>query len=145
MAETTTQCVTHAKGTRIPGRGATINIPCLSGPASRLRNAIGLPASSPVTQNGSFEFDRVVKSGYVHKSTRKTKAWKHVFLVLWPNSLFIYKSDSESKLRHKPHTKAAYPDAPQPILVACLRVPGSNTDVLRLRDARCPPGADGDR
>ncbi|CAJ2507048.1 Uu.00g082340.m01.CDS01 [Anthostomella pinea] len=103
MAETTTQCVTQAKGSRTPGRGATINIPCSSGPASRLRNAIGLPTPSPVTQNGSFEFDRVIKSGYVHKRTRRTKAWKQVFLVLRPNSLFIYKSDNESKLRHKLH------------------------------------------
>lgn len=28
---------------------------------------------SPVNQNGSFEFDRVVKSGTVMKRTRKTK------------------------------------------------------------------------
>jgi hypothetical protein len=28
---------------------------------------------SPVNQNGSFEFDRVLKSGQVHKRTRKTK------------------------------------------------------------------------
>ena len=28
---------------------------------------------SPVNQNGSFEFDRVIKSGYVQKRTQKTK------------------------------------------------------------------------
>lgn len=28
---------------------------------------------SPVNQNGSFEFDRVIKSGTVNKRTRKTK------------------------------------------------------------------------
>lgn len=29
--------------------------------------------ASPVNQNGSFEFDREVKSGHVQKRTQKTK------------------------------------------------------------------------
>lgn len=28
---------------------------------------------SPVNQNGSFEFDRVIKTGYVQRRTQKTK------------------------------------------------------------------------
>ncbi|KAL2752575.1 hypothetical protein ACRALDRAFT_2140801 [Sodiomyces alcalophilus JCM 7366] len=56
---------------------------------------------SPVNQNGSFESDRVVKSGHVQKRTQKTKAWKPVYLVLRPNALFIYKTEKEDKLRHK--------------------------------------------
>lgn len=32
-----------------------------------------LDSFSPVNQNGSFEFDRVLKLGQVHKRTRKTK------------------------------------------------------------------------
>ena len=32
-----------------------------------------MDAYSPVNQNGSFEFDRVIKSGYVQKRTQKTK------------------------------------------------------------------------
>ncbi len=41
---------------------------------ARLRNHMGLDTySSPVNQNGSFEFDRVIKSGYVQKRTQKTK------------------------------------------------------------------------
>ena len=32
-----------------------------------------LDTFSPVNQNGSFEFDRVLKCGYVQKRTRKTK------------------------------------------------------------------------
>lgn len=63
-----------------------------------------MPMSSPVNQNGSFEFDRVLKSGYVQKRTQKTKAWKSVFLVLRPSALSIYKSDKESKLRHMIYT-----------------------------------------
>lgn len=57
--------------------------------------------SSPVNQNGSFEFDRVLKSGYLQKRTQKTKVWKTVYIVLRPNALYIYKSEKESKLRHK--------------------------------------------
>jgi hypothetical protein len=33
-----------------------------------------LSVTSPVNQNGSFEFDRVLKAGAVLKRTRKTKA-----------------------------------------------------------------------
>jgi hypothetical protein len=42
--------------------------------ASRLRNQLALDTyASPVNQNGSFEFDRVLKSGYLQKRTQKTK------------------------------------------------------------------------
>ncbi|KAK8114778.1 PH domain-containing protein [Apiospora kogelbergensis] len=68
---------------------------------SRLRHQLGLVTPSPVNQNGSFEFDRVLKAGYVQRRTQKTKAWKSVYLVLRPNALSVYKSDNESKLRHK--------------------------------------------
>jgi hypothetical protein len=36
-------------------------------------NHTNLGVLSPVNQNGSFEFDRVIKSGTVNKRTRKTK------------------------------------------------------------------------
>ncbi|OLN81543.1 putative PH domain-containing protein PB16A4.02c [Colletotrichum chlorophyti] len=69
---------------------------------TRLRSRLALDTySSPVNQNGSFEFDRVVKSGYLQKRTQKTKTWKSIYLVLRPNSLSIYRSDKEDKLRHK--------------------------------------------
>ncbi|KAI8962470.1 PH-domain-containing protein [Daldinia sp. FL1419] len=71
---------------------------------NRLRNQFTVPMASPVNQNGSFEFDRVLKSGYVQKRTQKTKTWKSVYLVLRPSALSIYKSDKESKLRHKLYT-----------------------------------------
>jgi hypothetical protein len=46
--------------------------------AARLRNRAGMDTTfSPVTQNGSFEFDRVIKSGYVQKRTQKTKVRLH--------------------------------------------------------------------
>ncbi|KAK7192340.1 hypothetical protein DPSP01_004926 [Paraphaeosphaeria sporulosa] len=56
---------------------------------------------SPVNQNGSFEFDRVVKSGTIMKRTRKTKHWKPVYIVLRPNLLSIYRDKDETKLRHQ--------------------------------------------
>ncbi|KAH8895097.1 PH domain-containing protein [Thozetella sp. PMI_491] len=77
------------------------NIKPLSDTISRLRNHLVLDTFSPVNQNGSFEFDRVIKCGYVQKRTQKTKTWKTIYLVLRPNALSIYKSDKEDKLRHK--------------------------------------------
>lgn len=34
---------------------------------------LSLDTTSPVTQNGSYEFDRIIKAGEVQKRTRKTK------------------------------------------------------------------------
>jgi hypothetical protein len=39
----------------------------------RPTQTLSLDTSSPVTQNGSYEFDRIIKSGEVLKRTRKTK------------------------------------------------------------------------
>lgn len=78
---------------------------------------LNLDTFSPVNQNGSFEFDRVLKSGEVYKRTRKTKVkissllyvvlltifiqqWKKFYLVLRPNLLSAYKSPLEERL-HK--------------------------------------------
>ena len=41
-------------------------------PAGR-NGQISLDVFSPVNQNGSFEFDRVLKSGHVLKRSRKTR------------------------------------------------------------------------
>lgn len=43
-------------------------------PRSARSGHLNLDVFSPVNQNGSFEFDRVLKSGEVYKRTRKTKA-----------------------------------------------------------------------
>ncbi|KAI1761467.1 PH domain-containing protein [Hypoxylon sp. FL1150] len=111
MADTATQCVHEPPATHLPSRGATLAIRPASSIAipatnaiSRIRDHFNMPMSSPVNQNGSFEFDRVLKSGYVQKRTQKTRAWKSVFLVLRPSALSIYKSDKENKLRHMIYT-----------------------------------------
>ncbi|KAL5347812.1 hypothetical protein ACLOAV_007222 [Pseudogymnoascus australis] len=73
-------------------------------PASKVRNSMLATdgfSTSVVTENGSYEFDRVLKSGYVRKRTRKTKSWKSIYLVLRPTSISIYKDQDEAKLRHK--------------------------------------------
>jgi hypothetical protein len=89
--------------------------------ATGSRSRLAVETYSPVNQNGSFEFDRVIKSGYVQKRTQKTKVglaprlrraeraradgnwqtWRTIYLVLRPNSLSTYKSDKEEKLRRK--------------------------------------------
>ncbi|KAL4725048.1 hypothetical protein ACLX1H_008495 [Fusarium chlamydosporum] len=56
---------------------------------------------SPVNNDGCFDFDRVLKSGYVQKRTQKTKKWKTVYLVLRPNTLSLYKNETEDRLRHQ--------------------------------------------
>lgn len=78
----------------------TITLP-VANAASRMRNQLALDAYSPVNQNGSFEFDRVIKSGYLQKRTQKTKNWKSIYLVYRPNTLSIYKNEKEDRLRHK--------------------------------------------
>ncbi|KAF4123273.1 PH domain [Geosmithia morbida] len=67
--------------------------------AANPRDLVG--NSGPVSQNGCFETDRVLKSGHVLRRTRKTRAWKSIYLVLRPDRLSIYKTDKEDKLRHQ--------------------------------------------
>ncbi|KAL6862060.1 PH domain-containing protein [Trichoderma novae-zelandiae] len=78
-----------------------------SGDGNALNRRSRLPldtAVAPVHQNGCFEADRVLKSGFVQKRTQKTKNWKTVYLVLRPNAISLYKDDKEAKLRHQLHT-----------------------------------------
>ncbi|CAH0043046.1 unnamed protein product [Clonostachys solani] len=67
----------------------------------RPRNRSDIDLKAPVNQNGSFEADRVIKSGYVQKRTQKTKTWKSIYIVLRPNRLSVYKNEKENKLRHQ--------------------------------------------
>lgn len=47
---------------------------------SRLVGEATIDTFSPVNQNGSFEFDKVLKSGEVYKRTKKTKVLSAVLL-----------------------------------------------------------------
>jgi hypothetical protein len=88
---------------RIPERAAALQIPppnavTLPPPssASRIRNThLNLDTFSPVNQNGSFEFDRVLKSGYVQKRTRKTKVSFHKAGIEGPTDI-IHRLGSQS-------------------------------------------------
>ncbi|ROW12265.1 hypothetical protein VMCG_00389 [Cytospora schulzeri] len=84
----------------IPIPPASISLPPQN-TASRFKKQLSIDTYSPVNQNGSFEFDRVIKSGRLQKRTQKTKTWKTVYLVYRPDTLSIYKDEKETKLRHQ--------------------------------------------
>lgn len=65
---------------KIPQPTKPLQIPqsntIISPSANRLQQShMGIETFSPVNQNGSYDFDRVLKSGYVQKRTRKTKVY----------------------------------------------------------------------
>lgn len=64
-------------------------------------HGLTLDTFSPVTQSGSYDFDRIIKQGQVLKRTRKTKSWKPIWIVLRPTLLSIYRDKQESRLRHQ--------------------------------------------
>lgn len=61
-----------------------------------LQQHLGLETFSPVNQNGSYDFDRVLKSGYVQKRTRKTKVDSIVLLLHYELTIFRHGSPSTS-------------------------------------------------
>ncbi|KJZ76041.1 hypothetical protein HIM_04497 [Hirsutella minnesotensis 3608] len=71
-----------------------------AGGLSRTRSKPDCLAAS-VNENGCFESDRVIKSGYVERRTQKTKKWKTAYIVLRPSALSVYKNEKETKLRHQ--------------------------------------------
>jgi hypothetical protein len=78
MQSTVTEVASPSQPRHIPPAGLTLSPPTSLGvaPATRgVRNSghLTLDTFSPVNQNGSFDFDRIVKSGKVLKRTRKTK------------------------------------------------------------------------
>lgn len=68
-----------------------------------VRSPLNIGPLSPVDQNGSFLFDRVIKSGKVNRRVKKKGAWrsswKPAYLVLRPNLLSVYKDQDENELR----------------------------------------------
>ncbi|KAJ5713286.1 uncharacterized protein N7483_010467 [Penicillium malachiteum] len=85
-------------------RSPAIQVPDhhLRPPPSR-NGQVNLDTFSPVNENGSFEFDRVLKSGRVsrrvaHKHVFRA-SWKPAYLVLRPNLLSVYKDEETTRLR----------------------------------------------
>ncbi|PLN76477.1 PH domain protein [Aspergillus taichungensis] len=64
---------------------------------------VNLDTFSPVNENGSFEFDRVLKTGKVLRRVKHKHAfrasWKQAYLVLRPNLLSVYKDEEATRLR----------------------------------------------
>jgi hypothetical protein len=81
MVEVQTQSLAAGPNSKMDRGGVNVTIPPPSidiphqsqSHADRFRNRLAQDTFSPVNQNGSFEFDRVIKSGYVQKRTQKTK------------------------------------------------------------------------
>lgn len=71
-------------------------------PPSR-NGQINVDTFSPVNENGSFEFDRVLKSGRVSRRVKHKHvfraSWKPAYLVLRPNLLSVYKDEETTRLR----------------------------------------------
>ncbi|KXG47400.1 uncharacterized protein PGRI_012700 [Penicillium griseofulvum] len=69
----------------------------------RLHNSGTLDPFSPVNENGSFEFDRVLKTGRVSRRVKHKHvfraSWKAAYLVLRPNLLSVYKDEETTRLR----------------------------------------------
>jgi hypothetical protein len=57
-------------------------------------------AFSPVNENGSFEFDRIIRAGELLKKGKKTRTYKAIHLVLRPYTISIYTDSEHTKLRH---------------------------------------------
>ncbi|KAJ5939153.1 hypothetical protein N7466_002287 [Penicillium verhagenii] len=76
--------------------------PHLRPPPSRNGHA-NFDTFSPVNENGSFEFDRVLKSGRVSRRVKHKHvfraSWKPAYLVLRPNLLSVYKDEENTRLR----------------------------------------------
>lgn len=55
----------------------------------------------PVDQDGAFLQDKVLKSGWLQKRTRKTKGWKRRWFVLRADRLSCYKDQKEYKVHRQ--------------------------------------------
>lgn len=96
---------TEGQGNRSPAIQVPVpDHPSHLRPAPPSRNGqVNLDTFSPVNENGSFEFDRVLKTGRVarrvkHKHVFRA-SWKPAYLVLRPNLLSVYKDEETTRLR----------------------------------------------
>ncbi|KAL7267171.1 hypothetical protein RUND412_010255 [Rhizina undulata] len=57
--------------------------------------------TQPPDQDGAFHMDKVIKSGWLMKRTRKTKNWKRRWFVLRGDRLSAYKDQKEYKVHRQ--------------------------------------------
>ncbi|KAL3472962.1 hypothetical protein BJX99DRAFT_234465 [Aspergillus californicus] len=96
----------HAKTPAIQLPDGTVQQPFLTPtqqPAAFRNGHVNLDTFSPVNENGSFEFDRVLKSQKVNRRVKPKHVfrafWKPAYLVLRPNLLSVYKDEEATRLR----------------------------------------------
>ncbi|KAL2829978.1 PH domain protein [Aspergillus cavernicola] len=96
----------HANTPAIQLPDGTVQPPFLATPqqSAAFRNGhVNLDTFSPVNENGSFEFDRVLKSKKVNRRVKLKHVfrafWKPAYLVLRPNLLSVYKDEEATRLR----------------------------------------------
>ncbi|KAF8450038.1 hypothetical protein BDZ91DRAFT_94200 [Kalaharituber pfeilii] len=66
-------------------------------PQQKPRNSL----MSPVEPNGAYSQDIIIKSGWLHKRTSKTKNWKKRWFVLRGDRLQCYKDNKEYKVHRQ--------------------------------------------
>jgi hypothetical protein len=84
MEQAQTQPAASSVAASLPADQSTpqpIAVPAKRAASGRLISRLAVDTYSPVNQNGSFEFDRVIKSGYVQKRSQKTKVERGPHLV----------------------------------------------------------------
>ncbi|KAL3464192.1 hypothetical protein BJX64DRAFT_255144 [Aspergillus heterothallicus] len=96
----------HANTPAIQLPDGTVQQPFLTPvqhPAAFRNGHVNLDTFSPVNENGSFEFDRVLKSQKVNRRVKPKHVfrafWKPAYLVLRPNLLSVYKDEEATRLR----------------------------------------------
>ncbi|KAJ6005902.1 hypothetical protein N7451_003846 [Penicillium sp. IBT 35674x] len=84
-------------------KSPAIRVPDHLRPPPSRNGHMNLDTFSPVNENGSFEFDRVLKSGRVSRRVKHKHvfraSWKPAYLVLRPNLLSVYKDEETTRLR----------------------------------------------
>lgn len=87
----------------LSNKSPAIRVPDQLRPPPSRNGHMNLDTFSPVNENGSFEFDRVLKSGRVSRRVKHKHvfraSWKPAYLVLRPNLLSVYKDEETTRLR----------------------------------------------
>ncbi|KAL2864711.1 PH domain-containing protein [Aspergillus lucknowensis] len=96
----------HASTPAIQLPDGTVQQPFLTPtqhPAAFRNGHVNLDTFSPVNENGSFEFDRVLKSKKVNRRVKPKHVfrafWKPAYIVLRPNLLSVYEDEEATRLR----------------------------------------------
>ncbi|TGZ80498.1 PH domain-like protein [Ascodesmis nigricans] len=73
----------------------------MSGQQQLLPQSLQIQIKPAVDPQGTFVQDKVLKSGWLEKRTRKTKSWKRRWFVLRGDRLSCYKDETEYKIHRQ--------------------------------------------